>query len=171
MPCSDLFLTQLVENGCPAGTFVTDYLMACAHLQLVNQLSGKTSLRKGPERGCGVNPHHLPVSRHGIFAIAGLIHFPIISQRALTGRDAGKGTQIGDSQPHQIGDLKRLHTGRNMAQRVCTGIAKLFRICHRPDSQGIHYNRNDAFILWHVALPFSWPQIPDGSCQGGLPPE
>ena len=72
MTGSDLFLSQFVQDRGSAGALISYYFVSGAFFQLVDQLLRETVICEGLERFRRVDPHHLPVSGHGVLAVAGL---------------------------------------------------------------------------------------------------
>ena len=69
---SDLFLSQFVQDRGSAGALISYYFVTGAFFQLVDQLLRETVIREGLKRFRCVDSHHLPVSGHGVLAVAGL---------------------------------------------------------------------------------------------------
>ena len=72
MTGSDLFLAEFVKDRSSAGALISYYFVSGAFFQLFDQLLRETVICEGLERFRRVDPHHLPVSGHGVLAVAGL---------------------------------------------------------------------------------------------------
>ena len=106
MALLNLFLPQLIQNLRAAGAFVADDFPAAPAGQLLNQLRGKSMLRKGLERLRDVKPHHLPVAGHGILSGALLPQGHIFCQRTRLGLKPRGRMQVPQSQLLKIRDGK-----------------------------------------------------------------
>ena len=156
MPRRDLLLAELVEDLRTAGRLVANDHTSGSAGELVDQLLWEAVLRKSLERLRDVKPHHLPVARHRILAVARLAQLPIVRKRLLRRRHAMKLLQIRHAEPLQIRNLQRLEIRRDVAEGICPRITERRGIRHRPDPQRIDHNRkySSIFLCVHTHTSF-----------------
>ena len=150
MPRRDLLLTEFVEDLRAAGRLVANDHTSGSAGELVDQLLREAVLRKGLKRLRDVQPHHLPVPRHRVLAVARLAQLSVVRKRLLRRRDAMKALQIRHAEPLQIRDLQRIEMRRDVAEGICPRITERRGIRHRPNPQRIDYNRKYSSIFLRV---------------------
>ena len=133
--CIDLFLTKLFNDFRTAGTLVSDHTLTASFLQLLDQFLWKSCLRKSNKRLFCIDPHHFPVSGHGILAIAGFRDPHITPHRFLHAFHPAAFMQVQHSQLLKIGNIQSSHLIQDMSKCIHTFVTKFLRIRHCPDSK------------------------------------
>ena len=122
--------------------------------QFVYQFLGKSRLRKGLEWRGDMQPHHLPMSRHGVLARARLIQFRKIGERLLRRVHPFQGMQVCHAKLLQIEDTEGIRVFRNMSKRVRPRITVRRGVWQRAHAERINHNDKYSLISAHFCLLF-----------------
>ncbi len=133
--CIDFFLTKFLDDLCTAGTLISNDTLATSLLQLIDQFFWKSCFCKSDKWFLCVNSHHLPMSSHGILAIAGLADSHIAAQWLLYTFHISTFMQIQHSKFLKIWNIQFSHLIQDMSKSIHTFVTKFFRIRHCADSK------------------------------------
>ena len=132
---TQFLFSQFIQDLGTAGTLISNHTFSTTLFQCRDQFRRKSGICKSAKRCFHLESHHLPVSRHGIFAAACLCQ----SRKSTTWRGVRLHSfyrvQIKQSQSCQVRNMQRSYRLTDMSKCIHTNITKRRGIRHSANSK------------------------------------
>ena len=149
MTCGNFFFCKLIQNFSSAGAFIPDDCAAGTFFKFPDKLRRKAGFCEGFERSGDFQPHHFPVSGHGVLAVAFFTELSVVSQRGRGRRNLLQRGNVCKTQLLQSGNMEGVCSLRNMSQSIYIHISESRGIRHGSNSQRIRNNHKNTSEFFH----------------------